>query len=211
MCSCIFCYTVRVRFGFVKFSNLRVRVRFGSVRKSRVRVRFGFGLEPNPGSKYEYECTGTSLTYSACMTSRTQWWTWMAYRSRSRVARVARSTLMVSDSLRASASQSMATATAPATGTSLSNPAADTSTRLGLEQPSNEARTSSTLLQSAAHSPNPNDFMIHGGIYHSASRLKQLLDEKQLLPNAFAKYPISRIRINDHCQCPAIYAEYVSA
>ena len=46
----IFCYRVRVRFGFVKFSNLRVRVRLGSVRKSRVRVRFGFGLDLNPGS-----------------------------------------------------------------------------------------------------------------------------------------------------------------
>ena len=124
---------------------------------------------------------------------------------------VVRSTLMVSDSLRASANQSTSTATGPATGTSLSNPAADASTRLGLEQPSNEARTSSTLLQAAAHSPNPGNFLIHGGIYHSASRLKQLLDEKQLLPNAFAKYPVSTMRINDNCQSPANYAECVSA
>ena len=56
MGSCIFCYTARVRFGFVKFSNLSVRVRFGSVQTSRVRVRFGFGLDPNPGSTY-IQCT----------------------------------------------------------------------------------------------------------------------------------------------------------
>lgn len=41
--------------------------------------------------------------------------------------------------------------------------------------------------------PNPNHFLIHGGIYHSATRLKQLLDEKLLLPNTFAKYPVSAV------------------
>ena len=54
--SCIFYFTVRIRFGFVKFLNLRVRVWLGWVKNQGLGFCSGSVLDPNPGSKYEYSC-----------------------------------------------------------------------------------------------------------------------------------------------------------
>lgn len=103
-------------------------------------------------------------------------------------------TLLMSESLRASASPSAAAGATPAP----LEPAVDSNARL--EQVAAAAAydgpSSASLLPSGTHTRNNRgNYLIHGGIYQSATRLKQLLDEKELLPNTFAKYPVRGIRI----------------
>ena len=69
--SCIFYFTVRVRFGFVKFSKFRVRVRFGKKIEGS-----GSDLDTNPGSNCSLaQCRGwcNALVYIDRMCSRVGW------------------------------------------------------------------------------------------------------------------------------------------
>lgn len=98
---------------------------------------------------------------------------------------VVHNTLLISDSVHVPSSQSSSPAqpTAPASASLINvNPAT-----AGADS------NAPTLEPNPKPNPNPNHFLIHGGIYHSATRLKQLLDEKLLLPNTFAKYPVSAV------------------